>query len=254
MAATLAGKVALVTGGTSGIGQATALAFGQAGAAVVVVGRNAQRGAATVAQLRELGVEALFIRADLSREPEVIAMVKDTIAHFGRIDMAFNNAGIYGQHAPTADYDDEVWTSVIDLNLTGTWRCMKYEIRQMLRQGGGAIVNCSSVLGRVGTAGGGPYVATKHAVLGITKSAALEYAEQNIRVNAVCPSIIETPLFSGPLGVEPAQVGAAFASLQPMNRVGRPEEVAAAVVWLCSDAASYITGQGLEIDGGYLAR
>lgn len=247
-----AGKVALVTGGSSGIGRATALLFAREGAKVVVADVEMEGGQETVRLIKEGDGEALFAKADVSQAAEVEALIQQTVAAYGRLDCAHNNAGIEGRFALTAEYPEASWDRVISINLKGVWLCMKYEIPQMLKQGGGAIVNTASGAGLVGIAGGGGYVASKHGVVGLTKTAALECAKAGIRVNAVCPGFIQTPMVERIT----SRLGPRYTLLdaQPIGRLGRPEEIAAAVVWLCSDAASFVTGHAMAIDGGYVAQ
>lgn len=251
MSDSLSGKVALVTGGSSGIGRAAALAFARAGAAVVI-GDIAEEGSVeTVRLVKEAGGEALFVPTDVAQAAAVEALVAAAVAQYGRLDCAFNNAGVEGPQASTANYPLDKWHQVININLTGVWLCMKYEIPQMLKGGGGVIVNNASVLGTLAFPGASAYVASKHAVLGLTKTAALEYATRNIRVNAVCPGFIDTPMVERP-GIKSDPNRYQFVTgLHPMKRLGQPEEIAAVALWLCSDAASFITGQAILSDGGY---
>ena len=250
--AQLKGKVALVTGGGSGIGKATALAFGGNGARVAVVDVDVTSGEDTAHRVAEAGSEAIFLHADVGNGEQVKATIDKIVANFGRLDYACNNAGVSGAQARTADCTEENWDRTILVNLKGVWLCMKYEIHRMLEQGWGAIVNTSSVAGLVGLKGWSAYVASKHGVLGLTKSAALEYAKAGIRINAVCPSIINTSMAECFTGGDP-RVEAHILGQQPLSRMGTPEEVAEAVVWLCSDAASFVTGHALAVDGGLLA-
>ncbi|MAG35506.1 MAG: short chain dehydrogenase [Dehalococcoidia bacterium] len=250
------GKVALVTGGSSGIGRATALAFAREGARVVIADVDATGGAETVRMIEEAGREALFTQTDVSRAPEVEAMVGTAVETYGRLDCAFNNAGV-GSGAPLHEYPEELWDRIIGINLKGVWLCLKYEIAHMRQHGGGAIVNTSSVLGLVGqgvvgTPGGSAYAASKHGVLGLTKSAALDYGPEGIRVNAVCPAITTTPPAERIFAENPGLEEQAVARV-PLGRTGRPDDPAEAVVWLCSDAASFVTGHALAIDGGFVA-
>lgn len=245
-------KVALVTGAASGIGRATALAFAREGARVVVSDMDTDGGNETVEQITAQNGEAFFVKTDVSVSAEVQHLVQQTVERYGRLDYACNNAGIGGEMAPTAEYSEESWNKVIGVNLTGVWLCMKYEIRQMQQQGGGAIVNMSSILGWVGFNGAPAYVASKHALHGLTKNAALEYAAHNIRVNAVCPAFIRTPLIEKTMSEE--QLSQMIVPLHPMGRIGTPEEVAELVIWLCSDKASFVTGSSYLVDGGYVAR
>jgi len=249
-------KVALVTGGASGIGRATALAFAREGARVVVSDVDAAGGEQTVQAIRAADGDATFVRADVSQAAEVEILTKKVLETFHRLDCAFNNAGIQGQIANTVDCKDENWDRIIATNLKGVWLCMKHEIPLMLRQGGGAIVNTASNFGLVGSAGMPAYAASKHGVLGVTKVAALEYATLGVRVNAVCPGPIKTPLSEGVLREHPdaESLVEAIMSRLPIRRWGLPEEVAEAVVWLCSDAASFITGAVLPVDGAYVAQ
>jgi NAD(P)-dependent dehydrogenase (short-subunit alcohol dehydrogenase family) len=249
----LAGKVALVTGGSAGIGQATALAFAAHGAHVVVADILDEPGEETVRRIQELGGEAIYVHADVSSAHDVERMIGMTIEAFDRVDFAFNNAGIEGESAPTAESTEENWDRVLDVNLKGVWLCMRYEIPHMVRQGGGAIVNCSSVAGLVGFTGIPAYTASKHGIVGLTKSAALEYATQGVRVNAVCPGVIRTAMVERSSRGDPA-VLEQLTSMEPMERMGTSEEVAAAVLWLCSDEASFVTGQALAVDGGLVSR
>ena len=250
----LQGDVALVTGGGSGIGWAACKAFACAGARVVVSDVDDEKGSRVARRLKECGYEAIFVRADVSSARDVEGLVDTAVATFGGLDMAFNNAGIEGARAKLADYSDDAWDRVIAVNLTGVRLCMKYEIRQMLKQNGGAIVNNASILGVVSFASASAYTAAKHGVLGLTKAAALEYAPNHIRVNAVCPGFIETPmLVRAGLLAEPAQ-RADIEHLHPLGRLGRPEEVAAAAVWLCGPESSFVTGHPLLVDGGYVAQ
>jgi NAD(P)-dependent dehydrogenase (short-subunit alcohol dehydrogenase family) len=246
-------KIALVTGGGSGIGRATTLAFAREGAKVVVADVTAPGGEETVRLVQQAGGGAAFVLTDVAKASEVEALVQAVIATYGRLDCAFNNAGIEGAQAPTADCTEDNWTRVIASNLTGVWLCMKYELPQLLRQGGGAIVNMSSVAGLVGFVNIPAYVASKHGVIGLTKTAALEYATQGIRVNAVCPGIIRTPMIERFSGGSPQAIEQLVA-LEPAGRLGSPDEVAEAVVWLCSQAASFVTGHALAVDGGFIAR
>jgi len=251
----LKNKVMLVTGGSSGIGRTTALAFVREGAKVAVADVDEVGGMETVDLIEAAGGEAIFVRADVSQAVDVEAMVQYTVKHFGRLDCGFNNAAAVRAHleaiGPTHEYPEENWDQVIAVNLKGVWLCMKYELRQMLKQGNGAIVNAASALGLVGVENLSGYVASKHGVVGITKTAALEYANQGIRVNAVCPGYIQTPMIEGRL--EDPEAKARMLAKEPMGRVGTPEEVAEAVVWLCSDAASFVTGHAMSVDGGWSA-
>jgi NAD(P)-dependent dehydrogenase (short-subunit alcohol dehydrogenase family) len=248
----LSGKVALVTGGTSGIGRDTAVLFAKAGAKVVVAGRREAEGTQTVALVHATGAEGLFVRADVSKAPEVEALIQMTVQRFGRLDCAFNNAGVEGALAPIIGQSEEDWDRTIAINLKGVWLCLKYEIRQMLKQGGrGAIVNMASIMGMVGSVGAGAYSASKHGVIGLTKTAALENAKSGIRINAVSPGFIQTPMSDRICRVPAAQKY--VQSCQPIGRLGTPAEIAEAVVWMCSDRASFMTGQSLVLDGGCLA-
>jgi NAD(P)-dependent dehydrogenase (short-subunit alcohol dehydrogenase family) len=252
MTAELQDKVALVTGGTSGIGRDTAVLFAKAGAKVVVAGRRAKEGAATIDLIRAAGGDALFVKTDVSKASEVEALVQKTVEKFGRLDVAFNNAGIEGVMTPIVKQSEEDWDRTIAINLKGVWLCLKYEIQQMLKQrSGGAIVNMASVSAMIGTAGGAAYTASKHGVVGLTKSAALETARAGIRVNAVCPAVIESPMADRLYGAPRLQKYAL--GLHPIGRFGKGQEVAEAVVWMCSDRASFMTGQTLVLDGGLLA-
>ena len=253
MAGRLGGKVALVTGGASGIGRATALTFAREGARLVIADMHEDGGQQTIHMITEQGGEAIFVRTDVSKAVEVQALISAAVETYGRLDCAHNNAGISGGgRALTAEYPEETWHQVIAVNLTGVWLCMKYEIPQMLPQGGGAIVNTASVAGLIGGRGLAAYVASKHGVVGLTKTAALEYAQQGIRVNCVCPGVIHTPMteraWSDP------ERRAQIIAMEPLGRIGNPEEIAEAVVWLCSDAASFVTGHAMSIDGGLVAQ
>lgn len=247
----LDGKATLVTGGASGIGRATALAFARAGARVVVADVDVAGGEATAADARDAGGTMHFQRCDVRSGADVEHLVAHVIERFGRLDCAFNNAGIEGPLAPIADCDEAAAARVLDVNLMGVWRCLHAELPRMAAQGGGAIVNTASVAGLVGAGGLAPYVASKHGVIGLTKTAALEYATSGIRVNAVCPGVIQTPMLDRLAAARPGVVEALLA-VKPMGRLGSPDEVAAAVVWLCSDAASFTTGHALTVDGGYV--
>lgn len=249
-----AGKVALITGAASGIGRAAALAFAQQGVRVAVVDTNERDGHDTVQQIAAAGGTAHFIRADISQEAEVQAMVAQTVAQFGQLDYAFNNAGIAGQGGALHEMSMENFDGVIAVNLRGVFLCLKYEIQHMLQHGGGAIVNTASIAGLVASRGLAHYVASKHGVVGLTKAAALDYAQHNIRVNAIAPGVIVTPLAQQYVGGDPEVLRQQFAAVHPVNRVGEPEEVAQAAVWLCSDAASFMTGTTIPIDGGLTAQ
>jgi NAD(P)-dependent dehydrogenase (short-subunit alcohol dehydrogenase family) len=252
MTTEFAGKVGLVTGGTSGIGRDTAILFAKAGARVVIAGRRELEGNETIELARAAGGDGLFVKADVSKASEVDALIQKTVEKFGRLDMAFNNAGIEGVWAPIVRQSEEDWDRTINTNLKGVWLCLKYEIRQMLKQGGGgAIVNMASINGLIGAAGAATYSASKHGVVGLTKSAALETAKSGIRINAVCPAVIETPMGERLFG-SPA-VHKYVLSCHPIGRFGRPAEIAEAVLWMCSDRASFMTGQSLVLDGGFLA-
>src|SRR5579863_279969 len=248
----LEGKVGLVTGGTSGIGRETAVLFAKSGAKVVVSGRREKEGEETVELVRAAGGEGLFVRSDVSKAADVETLVRKTVERFQRLDIAFNNAGIEGVWVPIARQSEEDFDRTIDINLKGVWLCLKYEIRQMLAQGGGgAIVNMASVTGLTGSAGAAAYSASKHGVIGLTKSAALETAKSGIRINAVCPAVIETPMSDRLFGAP--KVHQYVLGCHPIGRFGRPAEIAEAVVWMCSDRASFMTGQSLVLDGGFLA-
>lgn len=248
---TFKNKVAIVTGGSSGIGRATALAFAKKGTKVVIADwiENEE----TMDLIENLGGEALFVKCDVSKSADVKALIEKTIATFGRLDFAFNNAGIEGTSAPVQDCSEENWDKTIEVNLKGIWLCMKYQIPIMLEKGKGSIVNCSSVAGLVGFQGLPAYVASKHGVIGLTKTAALECAKLGIRVNAVCPGVIQTPMIDRLTGKK-KEAEAQFTSLEPVGRFGQPEEIACSVMWLCSDEASFVTGVAMPVDGGFVTQ
>lgn len=253
MAGPLEGKVAVVTGAGSGIGRAVALAFAGRGAKVVVADVKVDGGGETVTMIEDVGGDTTFVKADVSSATDVQALVNKTVETYGSLDYAFNNAGITLE---TRDRLHEVaedeWDLVMDINLKGVWHCMRYEIAQMLKQGGGAIVNTASIAGLRGTRLGSAYSASKHGVIGLTRSAALEYAKDGIRVNAICPSFVRTAMLAGLVSRDPER-GAHIQSLIPVGRLAEPQEIAETVVWLCSDAASYVTGHDMLVDGGYMA-
>ena len=248
------GKVALVTGSASGIGRATAVAFAREGADTVVSDVDVEGGDETVRMIKNSGGEATFIKADVSLSAEVEALVQKTVETYGRLDCAFNNAGLEREITnPEERHAEETFQSLIDTNLKGIWLCMKYEIPQMLEQGSGAIVNSSSVAGLVGIPDQPIYVASKHGVSGMTKSAAVEYADRGIRINAVCPGLVKTPLMDRIYESNP-ELEAESDSWQPIGRVGQPEEIAEAVIWLCSNKASFVVGHMMTVDGGLVVR
>jgi NAD(P)-dependent dehydrogenase (short-subunit alcohol dehydrogenase family) len=250
----LAGKVILVTGAGSGIGRATAELVAGMGARVVASDVDEERGAATVAGLREGGREAVFTAADVTDGAAVEALVASAVSAYGRLDCAANCAGVGAGHAATHDYPEEQWDRIVGTNLKGTWLCMRAEIGTMLAQGqGGAIVNTSSTLGLRGSPFASPYSASKHGVLGLTRTAALEYARMGIRVNAICPGAIDTPMMAATFERFPGFRESLLHTV-PMARMGRPAEPAALIAWLCSDAASFVTGEGVVVDGGLLAQ
>ena len=248
----MTGKVALITGGTAGIGHATAIAFAKEGAQVAISGRREKEGNEVVAEIIALGGEAIFIKTDITKESEVKAMVEKTIEVFGRLDYAFNNAGVEQPATPIAKQTEELFDLVMDTNVKGVWLSQKYEIPAMLKTGGGAIVNNSSVAGLIGMAGVGIYNASKHAVIGLTKATALEVAKKNIRVNSVAPAAIETRMLTEFMNTP--EMMKMMESLHPIGRIGKPDEIAHTVVFLCSDKASFITGQTLAVDGGFTAQ
>ncbi len=253
MPGTLQGKVALVTGGSSGIGRAAALAFARVGARVVLGNRRLAEGEKTVKLVKEVGGDATLVKTDVTKAAEVEALVNKAVETYGCIDCAFNNAGTTGIMARTAECTEENWDHIININLKGVWLCMKYEILQMLKQGGGVIVNNASVAGMVGLRGGPAYSASKGGVIQLTRTAALEYSKKGIRVNAVCPGYVLTPMTEEHLKTDP-EFEAQIKKYQPVGRLGTAEEIAEAVVWLCSDAASFVTGHPLVIDGGSVAQ
>ncbi len=252
MVRTFDSKVVIVTGGASGIGRTTALAFAREGAKVVVADMAKEPGEATVHSIRQAGADAIFMRADVSKAADVEAMVKKTVQHYGRLDFAHNNAGIDGEFVTLVGCSEENWNHVIDVNLKSVWLGMKYEIPEMVKAGKGSIVNTASVAALVAFRTMGVYVASKHGVVGLTKTAALECSRKGIRVNAVCPGVIRTSMIDTFVGSN-AEVERAMVGLEPVGRMGTPEEVANAVLWLCSDAASFVTGIAMPVDGAMVA-
>ncbi|SBS27627.1 2,5-dichloro-2,5-cyclohexadiene-1,4-diol dehydrogenase [Marinomonas aquimarina] len=246
-------KVTLVTGAASGMGLAAVTAFAKAGAAVTVADINGEGAQQVADDLNKQGYQALAIQCDVTDEASVKAMVEQTVAAFGSLDAAFNNAGVQSMATETADLEMQEFDRVLDINLKGLWLCMKYELMQMRKQGSGAIVNCSSLGGFVGVPGRGAYHAAKHGVLGLTKTAALEYAEQGIRINAVCPGIIDTPMVAGMKNMEQEAMDILMAQV-PARRLGSAEEVADPVLWLCGPGSTFVMGHGLAVDGGYTVR
>jgi len=247
------GKVALVTGAGSGIGQATAILFAEEGAKVVVCDIMPDGGESTVKMIKDSGGEAIFVRCDISQSAEVEDMIAKTVEAYGQLDCAVNNAGMEAMPTPTADCAEEDFDRTIAVNLKGTWLCMKYELQQMLKSGGGAIVNVSSIAGMVGVAAMSAYVAAKHGIVGLTKTAALEYGTAGIRVNAVCPSAVRTPMMEQIIASMP-EIAKDMESNHPLGRIGEPREIAGSILWLCSDAASFVTGHAMAVDGGLLAK
>lgn len=244
-------RVALVTGAASGLGLATAKAFAESGASVVLSDWNEEAVRSAADELSARGHKALAIGCDVADDAQVEAMVEQTVSSFGRLDAAYNNAGVQNVLAEAADQTREDFDRVISINLRGVWSCMKYELQQMRKQGYGAIVNCSSIGGVIGGAGRGTYHAAKHGVIGLTKSAALEYAARNIRINAVCPGLIHTPMADQMMAAGQAEALNQMLHAVPVGRLGRPEEIADAVLWLCSDRSSLVVGHALVVDGGY---
>jgi NAD(P)-dependent dehydrogenase (short-subunit alcohol dehydrogenase family) len=254
MKSNLEANVALVTGGTSGIGRAAALAFAREGMRVVVSGRREKEGSAVAAEINSSGGEAIFVRADVTREAEVADLVTRTVSHFGRLDVAFNNAGMLGPLAPVTELTTDTYERVFDANVRGVFFALKHEIPAMLKNGGGAIVNNASIGGSIGFPNFSLYVASKHAVVGLTRSAALEFAPRGVRVNAVSPAGIQTDMFDSAFGRGETDAKRSMAALHPVGRIGSPEEVAEAVLWLCSPRASFVTGHDLLVDGGFTAQ
>ncbi len=245
-------KVAIVTGGSYGIGRATAAAFAARGAKVVVADFVEDKMQETLNMIKAAGSKGIFIKCDVAKSADVKALIDETIKTFGRLDFAFNNAGIEGAVANTQDCTEENWDRTIAVNLKGIWLCMKYQIPEIIKQKKGAIVNCASVAGFIGFPALPAYVASKHGVTGLTKTTALENAKLNIRVNAVCPGVIQTPMIDRVTGKD-KQVEKRYIDMEPMGRMGKPDEVANAVMWLCSDSASFVTGVCMPVDGGWIA-
>jgi NAD(P)-dependent dehydrogenase (short-subunit alcohol dehydrogenase family) len=250
---TMQGKVAIVTGASAGIGRATALAFAREGASVALSDVDVERGEKTAAEVAEVGVDTMFVYADVSDAADVSELVRRTVDHFGHLDFAFNNAGIEGGQAPVGECTIENWDRTIAVNLTGVFLCMHEEIPAMLAGGGGAIVNNASVAGLVGFAGIPAYTASKHGIVGLTKTTALDYATNGIRVNAVCPGVIDTEMITRFTHGD-QEAAKQLEQTEPVGRLGTPAEIADAVVWLCSDRATFVTGQALAVDGGFVAR
>ncbi len=250
---TLQGKVAIVTGGASGIGRASAIKLAAAGAQVIVSDLNQQGGQETIAMIHDAGGEAIFTRCDVTKAHDVQAMVDLAVQTYGRLDIALNNAGVGGMMQVVHEVNESTWDFVMNVNLKGVWLCMKYQIPHMLTSGGGSIINVASLAGLVGFRGNAPYSASKFAVIGLTKSAALEYATKGIRVNAICPGFVETPMVTTMVEEVP-QMQSTVQRSAPMRRLGRPEEIADMVVFLADDTASFITGQAIALDGGASAQ
>jgi NAD(P)-dependent dehydrogenase (short-subunit alcohol dehydrogenase family) len=254
LARSLEKKVALITGAGRGIGLASAKAFAEAGASVVLADHVEETLGTAVDELRSSGHSAMGVICDVTDRVQVEAMIEKTVGAFGRLDAAFNNAGINSEGADVLETDDDQFDHIIDVNLRGIWNCMKAELRQMTAQGSGAIVNCSSIGGMVGSKGRSAYSASKHAVIGLTRSAALEYASRGIRINAVCPGIIKTPMAVEVTRNYDPEIVKAMVAREPIGRFGEPEEIAAAVIWLCTPAASFMVGHAMIVDGGVLAQ
>jgi len=247
------GKVVMVTGGASGIGLATSLAFAREGAQVVIADLQEQEEKKVADLIRREGGQAVFHACDVSQASQVRNVMNMILENFGRLDFACNDAGVEGATDLMGDKDEKEWSRIIGINLTGVYLCMKHQIPAMLRSGGGAIVNIASIAGLVGFGGMAAYVASKHGVVGLTKTVALDYAKQGIRVNAVCPGVIQTPMIDRFVQGDPEKL-AALASGEPMGRVGKPEEIASAVLWLCSPGSSFTTGHAMVVDGGWTAQ
>jgi NAD(P)-dependent dehydrogenase (short-subunit alcohol dehydrogenase family) len=247
-------KVVLITGASSGIGKASALKYAAEGAKLIVADVSKEEGQAAVEEIKQHSKESLFIHCDVADANSVKEMVKQTMSTFGRIDVAVNNAGIGGASAHTTDYPDAEWQKVIAINLTGVYLCMKYELQEMVKAKKGNIVNMASVLGKVGFMGSSAYVASKHGVVGLTETAAIEYAPLGIRINALCPGFIYTPMLENAGLAEDDKLHQAITNMHAMKRMGTPEEVADALLWLSSDQATFVTGHSLAVDGGFLAQ